>query len=354
MKRENSSLIIFLSILQLFVGNVLSAQEEIQLTYFTEQGRWIIPSDCFPALPVWGHKEGIRIGIAPTPGPRGLIRIYTPYLGHREDKMINFIAIEPIVLGDDQRGFSELEMSEQDGVRGKRLWSGNRPECRDPASPTSPARGLIEVIDGVETLTLYLFTETFQNGARPYVRVRFYENSPYELELTTYCCPGSKELEHLILTTTMGNFARLRRLYLSDSVKHSTELWPLYDDVHFTDHDSTPIESMIKDNNGGAYFIAEPDESNPAKASYAPGTGKNWIYCGKKATQYWYVPNPDPSMVGLVNGRYTYWESNTPIPGGVAFENFEIKSPFKQGEKFLFGVVPFTANELIKQIANDE
>lgn len=51
MKSENSSLIIFLFILQLFVGNVLSAQEEIQLTHFTEQGRWIIPSDCFPAHP---------------------------------------------------------------------------------------------------------------------------------------------------------------------------------------------------------------------------------------------------------------------------------------------------------------
>lgn len=356
MKKTNCILIISLIILLLPGGNRLSAQNNVRLTHFTEQGKWILPSDSFPALPVWGHKNGIRIGIAPTPGPRGLIRIYTPYLGHHEDKMINFIAMEPIARGEDQRGFSELEMSELDGVRGKRFWSSNTPDvgCGSPSSPTSPARGHIEMIDGVETLTLYIFSETFLNGARPYVRIRFYEDRPYELELTTYRCPGSKELDHLILTATMGNYARLCTIYLSDNVKRATELWPSYNGIHFTEHDLTPVDAMIKDGKGGVYFIAEPDESDPVNVTYAPGTGDNWIYYGKKATQYWYVPEPDPEMVGLVNGRYTYWASNSPIPGGISFENFELKSPFKQGEKFVFGVVPLTAKELIKQIEKYE
>lgn len=309
-----------------------------------------MPSECSPALPVWGHKEGIRIGLAPTPGPRGLIRIYTPYLGHHADKMINFIAIEPIVRGEEQRAFSELEWSELDSVRGKRFWSDNSPICDAPASSTSPASGHIAVMDGEETLTLYIFTETFRNGARPYVRIRFYEDRPYELELTTYSCSESRELDYLILTATMGNFARLRNLYLNGSMKHSSELWPIYNDIHFTAHDITPMQAMIKDKMGGRYFIAEPDECNPADATYATGTRNNWFYYGKKATQYWYVPDPDPSMVGLVNGRYTYWASDSTIPGGVSFENFELKSPFKPGEIFVFGVVPLSADELIKQI----
>jgi len=167
MKKTNCILIISLFIVLLSGVNRLSAQNDIQLAHFIEQGKWILPSDSFPALPVWGHKNGIRIGIAPTPGPRGLIRIYTPYLGHHEDKMINFIAMEPIARGEDQRGFSELEMSELDGVRGKRFWSSNTPDCGSPSFPTSPARGIIEVIDGVETLTLYIFSESFQNGAAP-------------------------------------------------------------------------------------------------------------------------------------------------------------------------------------------
>ncbi len=36
------------------------------------------------------------IGIAPLGGPRGLIRIYTPYLEHDEFVVTNFIAFEPI------------------------------------------------------------------------------------------------------------------------------------------------------------------------------------------------------------------------------------------------------------------
>jgi hypothetical protein len=33
-----------------------------------------------------------------------------------------------------------------------------------------------------------------------------------------------------------------------------------------------------------------------------------------------------------------YWNSKSPIPGGVSFENFELVSPFRQGEEFVFSV----------------
>ena len=47
-----------------------------------------------------------------------------------------------------------------------------------------------------------------------------------------------------------------------------------------------------------------------------------------------------------VNGRYTYWLSRQPIPGGVAFENFELREGFYDGQKFIFGITRKTPKEL--------
>ena len=109
----------------------------------------------------WGFANGIRIGIAPLGGPRGLIRIYTPYLEHDEFVVTNFIAFEPIDKAKNNRGLSELEWSQLDNVRGKRFWSGNTPEAPSFPNQYYPAHGVIAKENGVETLTVYFFCETF-------------------------------------------------------------------------------------------------------------------------------------------------------------------------------------------------
>ena len=74
------------------------------------------------AEPTWGHAYGLRIGLAHADrGPRGLLRVYTPYLDQPAGRVINFIAVEPTPRGREQRGLSELERSTLDGVRGKRF-----------------------------------------------------------------------------------------------------------------------------------------------------------------------------------------------------------------------------------------
>src|SRR5438874_2500057 len=78
---------------------------------------WILPSLDKSPSPIWGIENGLSIGLAPTPGPRGLIRIYAPYLDQPPGRMINFIAIEPIVAG--KRSLSEMERSASDGRTGK-------------------------------------------------------------------------------------------------------------------------------------------------------------------------------------------------------------------------------------------
>src|SRR5690554_6592127 len=312
--------------------------------------KWIRPVSDNISTPMWGHSEGIRVGIAPTPGPRGLLRIFTPYLGHKVDKVFNFIAFEPIPKGETERGFSELEMSKFDNVRGKFFWSSDDSICTDPPPLSQYSPGIVEKIDGVETLTIYIFSDTFENGAKPFVRLRFYENNIYELELTTYTCIDSVPLENFILTATMGNYARLRNLHLSDTIKSSLDLWPDYNGNHFTQHDVTNVSQMIKDTKGGVYFIAEPNDEYPMDVEYDIKTRNNWKYYGNKATQYWYSPKPDKNLKGLVNGRFTYWGGNAPIPGGISFENFEFVTPFKSGEVFIFGVTPLSPEVFIKQI----
>ncbi len=315
---------------------------------------WVRPSQEIPAQPVWGHAKGLQIGLAPLPGPRGLLRVYTPYLGHKKMEVMNFIAFEPVIKGDLHRGLSELEMSKLDNKRGKRFWSANDSLSISPAPEDSPAAGIVEKIAGVESLTVYIYSEPFENGAVVYTRLRFYENQPYEVEITTFAGASSKALDHFIVTATMGNYARLRNIYLKTGAIFSGALWPHYDRDGFTPHAHFPASDFIKDRKGRTYFIAAPDETNPTDAVYSAGTNNHWKYYGAKATQYWYGIHSEGKREGLVNGRYTYWASRYPIPGGIAFENFELKEPFMQGSRFVFGISPLTADEFIKKIKNSK
>jgi hypothetical protein len=47
-----------------------------------------------------------------------------------------------------------------------------------------------------------------------------------------------------------------------------------------------------------------------------------------------------------VNGRYTYWLSRQPIPGGVALENVEMRERFYEGQRFIFGITRKTPHDL--------
>ncbi|ULT45095.1 hypothetical protein KRR40_18430 [Niabella defluvii] len=97
----------------------------------------------------------------------------------------------------------------------------------------------------METLTVYIFSERFDNGAIVYTRLRFYENQPYEVEITTYTTQGSKALDYFIVTATMGNYARLRNLFLKSGTTFSGTLWPDYNGDAFTAHAHFPVEDFI-------------------------------------------------------------------------------------------------------------
>ncbi len=304
------------------------------------EGRWIRPSFSNPALPVWGHVDGLRIGLWPMAGPRGLLRVYAPYLGHADDRMINYLAVEPIVTGENQRGFSELEQSSLDGVEGLRIWSTDQPDDVSPREPTAPARGTITHEDGVERLIVYCVVEPFRSGAAVMLRLEFRSDRSHEVGVASFLQPGSASLRTCIITATMGNYARLRILHLRTGSHHAVDLWSEDPGLGFTPHACFPLRNMLRTPSGGALFLAMPDESDPGSATYAAGTFLGWKYSGEVATQYWRHEDPSPNLIGCVNARSAYWASSSPIPGGLSFENFELVEPFCEGTTVWFGVRP--------------
>lgn len=298
---------------------------------------WLRPAAEAPSEPRWGHPNGLQIGLHPIPGPRGLLRVFTPYLDHPRERLVNFIAIEPVVSGSRTRGYSELEPSTLDpGERGKRFWSSDEPSAAESATP---ARGIVEQIHGVEHLTVWVGVERFDDGADVRVRVRFRADRPHEVELAGFANEGSAPLEHLVLSATMGNWARLRRLELADRVVEPRMLWPGFSGTGFTGHASFGLADLRRDGDA-AEVSATGDEADPWSASYAADTAEHWRFVGRLARQTWRVDDPHPDLVAQVNARWSYWSSASEIPGGPAYENFEIVEPFRQGAAFRFAVEP--------------
>jgi hypothetical protein len=304
------------------------------------EGPWLRPANVDHAEPRWGFADGMQVGIQPLNGPRGLLRVYAPYLGHPRHRVINFIAVEPIVVGQSARGLSELEPSQLDGVAGKRFWSADSPTNPSPQPPDRPARGVIESVDGVEQLRLYIFVERFLSGAHLYLQLRFRADRPQEVGIAVHRVAESAPLDYAIVTATMGNFARLRRLHLAHRIVTPEELWPDFAGDDFTPHARFPLAELPRNSDDDIVISATTDEVDPAAAAYAPGVHQHWKYYGKKAVQTWRAANPHGQLEALVNCRRVYWASRAPIPNGASFENFELAEPFREGREFYFSVEP--------------
>lgn len=308
---------------------------------------WIQPSEKNNYALVWGFRDGLQIRVLPDK-IRGLISVHAPYIGQRSDRVTNFFAVEPTPKGAIERGYSELEWSKLDKKRGKRIWSANNNKAFEPTDEFVGASGVIQKQDGIETLSVYFFFESFDNGAKVYLKATFYANNPYEVEVETFKRDDSVELDNCIVTATMGNYARLRKLYLKERIKNSFDIWPDYKDIHFTNREKISSEQFLNGKDGNKYFIAAPNEKNLMDADYAKGTESNWYYYGLPVTQYWYSKDFDNSLTGIVSGRFTYWASDKPIPGGISFENFELNKQFRQGDRFVFGISTLTPERFIE------
>jgi hypothetical protein len=274
-----------------------------------------------------------------------LIRIGYPTLPDGGYDLINFIAIEPVVKG--RRGFSELERSAIDNQQGKWIWAGEAATDAPPAQTHNP--GKITVLDGgVEELTVPLTIEQFENGAHVRLVLSQRSDAPDELRLRVHAQPGSAPMDRCILTATMGNKARTRLLWVTGGPVSSLTLFGDYRGSEFTPHKFFAVDRLPRTAAGDVLVAATNDESDPVGAS--AGLSRFWQYRGAKVTQYWRKSAPDVhnDLQCAVNARYTYWLSRDPLPGGLAYENFELLEPFQEGQQFIFGVTRRAPDELLK------
>ena len=315
--------------------------------------QWIRPSG--PGQPlIWGRRDGIVFGLISEggiKGPRGLIRIGVIEPGSSQPQLLNFIAVEPVAAGVGQRfdriAFSELERSELDpGQRGKRM--SVHP---GGAGESSAVSGSLETLHTgkatVERLSVRIDVERFQvNGAHVYVIASMDSDHPGELRLQTYAEADSAPLEENTVTATMGNYERLRLLWLKDKTVESTVLFAGYDGNAFTEKWSYSLPEMLRTDEGGAIVFCTSDELSPAKS--AANAGAHWVYPLMKYTQYWRVGGSDvqPDLRVRVNARRVYWNSTEPVPGGIAFENFEVRQRYSAGATFIFGITRLDPWEL--------
>lgn len=284
----------------------------------------------------WGTEKGLRVAIEPGTFihcPRGLIHVMYPTLPKGRYDLINFFAVEPIVKG--QRGFSELEHSRLDNKNGLRL------------STDKPMGEIKQAGKGVSRLVVPVSVEKFANGAHVRLELSIFSDKPDEVQIQVFTEPDSSPLDECIITATMGNKARTRILYLKDKPIYSTETWPDYKDTFFTPHTVHPASEFLQLKDGSLLAAYGNDEKDP-RLGYPAHGSEGWTYRGFPVTQYWRVlPGTDTKgMNAWLNGRFTYWGNLTPIPGGIAYENCELRAPWKDGQIWVFGMTKKTPKQM--------
>ena len=304
---------------------------------------WIRPAK--PGDPLtWGRRDGIVFGLSSEggmKGPRGLIRVGIYADG--APQLLNYIAVEPVIEGPsdrvDRMAFSELEMSQLDpGQRGKRMWVGSR-----SIESTPPFAGSLVTLHlgdtTLERLSVEIDVEPFTaNGAHVHVVASIDSDRPLELRLSTFAETDSAPIEELTLTATMGNYERLRQLWLRDRVISSRTLFGPYKGDDFAEGVKYQLGDMIRNNEADAIVYCTSDEASPRET---PGNRTaHWPYTLPKLTQYWLVPGHDvqPDLRVRVNARRVYWASHAPVLGGIAFENFEVRQRYVPGQTFVYGI----------------
>ncbi len=327
-------------------------------------GEFVFPQKADDPL-IYGIRNGIMVAVHPysidrvgNGGPRGLIRI-----GCEEDGkcfLFNFVGIEPLV--GPWKGLSELDKGE-DGQQGKpfrvsnfyqdfkaegaasslgRVLKGFNPfkgkkGFKQDSGPVPPGK-ILTYPDG-RVLTFAIQVEPFANGARPVLEVSLFENMPKRVRFRIFSA-GGLPMQQCTLTATMGNLARCRNLWLERGAVHSPALYPGFRGDGFAEKRLYNLNELHRTPAGDVVLPVTPDEFEPSEVWPLPSNSANpWHYPGKWMTQYWLKRkgNFDQSLKGRVNGRQSYWQTGASLPGGVAFENFEFRENFREGQEIWFG-----------------
>jgi hypothetical protein len=245
-------------------------------------------------------------------------------------------------------------MSALDGVRGKRFTAEAPPGTEEWSADKGWYPGFLDhpqETPDVERLRVCIRVERFDNGAHPYLVLTLRSDRPDEVMVETFHEADSRPMRSCVLTATMGNYARLRRAYLGEGkVAVAGELWPGYQGEGFAPSRSFPLPQLARAADGSVIVPMECDEDDPA-ANWPHDPGIWWRWPNEKITQYWREPagSAGDSLEFVANGRAVYWASRgLTVPGGVAFENTELREPYRPGQAVVFGVTRRSAQNLLQ------
>lgn len=287
---------------------------------------------------IYGVPNGICIAVYPDAldgrpqgGPRGLIRV-----GYQESgkfHLLNYIAVQPLV--DGATGLSELERG-ADGKPGKPFRIGSS-RTDGGIGQVGDVSGAVQQTPEGATLTFCLFVEKFANGAAPVIEISLFENQPDRVRFRTYSGADGKPMERCDLSATMGNQSRCRCLWLDTAMVYAPMLYAGYHGTDFVERAPYRLDRLHKTMSGDVVAAISPDEFEPREVW--PFDNGAWRHDGPWMAQFWLKPNGtyDDTLQCRVNGRRTYWAGNTPIPGGIPYENFELQERFRAGQETWFG-----------------
>ena len=186
-------------------------------------------------------------------------------------------------------------------------------------------------------LRFFVHVERFKNDAEPIVEVSLFERWPKRVRFRTFSAEGGKSMQQCALTSTMGNQLRCRHLWLRSGTVFAPELYSDYRGDAFAEEKSYDLSRLHRTREGDIIVVISPDEANPADVSPAPPGA--WHYTGRWLAQFWLYKKGlhHDKLHCRVNGRRVYWSSKIPIPGGISFENFELREPYREGGEMWFG-----------------
>lgn len=244
---------------------------------------FVRPGDGVPKKrPVWGHRDGIQVGISPTLGPHGLLRIFAPHVGVPYPNRINYLSIEPTSQRHPVRDQSELAISrERNGRRGLQFLSSN--SKRRPGNTNQPATGVMSSDE--KTLRVFIHTEAFPGGALPIIEVVFQAGNPEDVQFRVHQDPGGEPMSECVLSATMGNYAMVREVRLPGNKTHiANQLWrpdEEKDYLNFFPWRSWKLpEQMSDDRPSSQLRVSAFSDTRHAKA-YPDSVPNRWRYSGR-------------------------------------------------------------------------
>src|SRR5208282_3298782 len=197
--------------------------------------------------------------------------------------------------------------------------------------------GRLQQTPAGRVLSFVLHVEPFANGARPLIEISLFERFPHRIRLRSFSGPGGKKMDRCGLTATMGNYCRCRFLWLRSGPVFAPDLYAGYTGTAFVEKQTYALADLWQTKEQDVVAAISADEFEPREVWPLPTNA--WHYNGKWMANFWLKPKGsyDKSLQCRVNGRRVYWAGTVPLPGGIAYENFEFREAFRPGQEVWFG-----------------